>query len=123
MAPPCTVTVQGCFSVASPLIYLHMSVSIEEVHRVAHLARIGVSDAEAPKFAEQLTSILSYVDRLQAVDTSSVKDGAVFTDMLPPDRDLPRHNDIEREQIIQGFPDRMADLLRVPSVFPNRSAK
>lgn len=100
-----------------------MSVSIEEVHRVAHLARIGVSDAEAPKFAEQLSSILSYVDRLQAVDTSSVKDGAVFTDMLPPDKDLPRHSDIEREQIIQGFPDRMADLLRVPSVFPNRSAK
>jgi hypothetical protein len=27
-----------------------------------------------------------------------------------------------RERIIQGFPDRLGDLLRVPSVFPHRKA-
>lgn len=100
-----------------------MSVSLEDVHRVAHLARVEVKEGEAQKFADQLTNILSYVDRLQKVDTSAVQDSAVFSDMLPPDKDLSRHDDAAREQIIQGFPDRVTDLLRVPSVFPNRSAK
>ena len=94
-----------------------------DVQNIAHLSRIHLTDAEAERFGAQISSILSYVDRLQAVDTSAVEDRAVFGDMLPPDQDLPRQSDAEHEQIIQNFPDRLGDLLRVPSVFPNRSTK
>lgn len=98
-----------------------MSVSLEDIDRCAHLARIEVKEEEKPTFAKQLSNVVSYVDRLHDVDTSAVKDGAVFGDMLPPDQDLVRQNGDEREQIIQDFPDRLGDLLRVPSVFPNRT--
>ncbi len=98
-----------------------MSVSLEDIDRCAHLARIQVTAEEKPVFAKQLSSIVSYIDRLQNVDTSDVKEAAVFGDMLPPDHDLPRQDGEEREQIIQDFPDRLGDLLRVPSVFPNRT--
>jgi aspartyl-tRNA(Asn)/glutamyl-tRNA(Gln) amidotransferase subunit C len=98
-----------------------MSVSSEEIRRVAQLARIHVSDADVERFTPQLSKIVDYVDRLQAIDVQGLKESAVFSDMLPPDRDLPRSDETEHEQIIQDFPDRLGDLLRVPSVFPRRS--
>lgn len=98
-----------------------MSVSSEEIRRVADLARIHVSDADVERFTPQLSKVVDYIDRLQAVDVQGVQERAVFTDMLPPDRDLPRTDEAAHEQIIQDFPDRLGDLLRVPSVFPRRS--
>lgn len=98
-----------------------MSVSPEEVGHVALLARISVDPAEQERYAQELTSILGYAARLQAVDTSAVEDGALFSDALAPDADLSRADAEIREQVVQGFPDRLADFLRVPSVFPRRS--
>lgn len=98
-----------------------MSLSLEGVQHVAKLSRIHVEPADEARYAQEISAILEYVDRLQAVDTSEVHDQAVFSDQLPPDRDLPRLDEAVHEAIIQGFPDRVSDLLRVPGVFPKRS--
>ncbi|MBP7006282.1 Asp-tRNA(Asn)/Glu-tRNA(Gln) amidotransferase subunit GatC [Patescibacteria group bacterium] len=98
-----------------------MSLSLEEVRKAAKLTRIRVEPAEEVRYAQELSAILQYVDRLQAVDTTEVHDQAVFSDQLPPDRDLPRLDEQIHEAIIQNFPDRLSDLLRVPGVFPKRS--
>ena len=98
-----------------------MPVSLEDVRQTARLARIGLTDATAVQYAEEPSAILGDVDRLQAVDASAAGAGPVFADGLPPDRDLARTDEAAREQIIQGFPDRLGDLLRVPSVFPGRA--
>ena len=49
-----------------------MKLSIEEVKKIAYLARIELTDAEIDKFANQLGNILQYVDILSEVDTSKV---------------------------------------------------
>lgn len=99
-----------------------MSASLEDVRRMAALAQLSLSEAEVERYAGELSSILSYVDRLQAIDTTGIAEGSVFAESLPPDRDLVTHDPDVRERIIQGFPDRLGDLLRVPSVFPHRKA-
>lgn len=47
--------------------------SHEEVEKVASLAKIGVSESEKDDLTASLSSILSFVDDLQAVDTKGVK--------------------------------------------------
>ena len=49
-----------------------MSLTPEQVRRVAHLARIEVSPAEAEAVRVQLNDIFEMIERMQAVDTSGV---------------------------------------------------
>jgi len=47
-------------------------ISIEEVGRVAQLARIELTSAEKEKFSRDLSAILDYVDQLDEIDVSTV---------------------------------------------------
>jgi aspartyl-tRNA(Asn)/glutamyl-tRNA(Gln) amidotransferase subunit C len=47
--------------------------SIEQVKHIAKLARLGITDAEADKFAKQLSNILGYVDLLNEVNVDGVE--------------------------------------------------
>ncbi|MHC5653144.1 Asp-tRNA(Asn)/Glu-tRNA(Gln) amidotransferase subunit GatC [Stappia sp.] len=50
-----------------------MSVDIDTVKRVAHLARIKVTDEEAGKMTGELNNILAFVEQLDEVDVSGVE--------------------------------------------------
>ncbi|HET9701122.1 MAG TPA: Asp-tRNA(Asn)/Glu-tRNA(Gln) amidotransferase subunit GatC [Burkholderiales bacterium] len=49
-----------------------MSLTLDEVRRIAHLARIEISDAEAGQVREQLNGIFRLIEQMQAVDTAGV---------------------------------------------------
>jgi aspartyl-tRNA(Asn)/glutamyl-tRNA(Gln) amidotransferase subunit C len=46
--------------------------SLEEVTRIARLARIEVRDAEAARLRDELNGILGLIDQMRAVDTAGV---------------------------------------------------
>jgi aspartyl-tRNA(Asn)/glutamyl-tRNA(Gln) amidotransferase subunit C len=50
-----------------------MNITREEVLRVAELANLELSEAEVAKYQQQLDSILEYIAKLNAVDTSKVE--------------------------------------------------
>lgn len=50
-----------------------MSLTLDDVNRIAHLARIEVSESEAQTYLAQLSSILGLVEEMQAVDTSGIE--------------------------------------------------
>ncbi len=50
-----------------------MSLDIEQVRRIARLARIAVSDAEAADTAARLNGVLGLIDEMQAVDTTGIE--------------------------------------------------
>ncbi len=50
-----------------------MPLQPEDVRRIAHLARLAITDEEADRTLAQLNDILGMIDRLQAVDTSGVE--------------------------------------------------
>lgn len=50
-----------------------MSVDIETVKRVAHLARIAVTPEEAERMTSELNAILGFVEQLGEVDVSDVE--------------------------------------------------
>jgi aspartyl-tRNA(Asn)/glutamyl-tRNA(Gln) amidotransferase subunit C len=49
-----------------------MSLSLDDVKRIAHLARIRVSDTEAAQYQDQLNGIFALIEQMQAVDTTGV---------------------------------------------------
>jgi aspartyl-tRNA(Asn)/glutamyl-tRNA(Gln) amidotransferase subunit C len=59
-----------------------MSLTPEQVARIAHLARIAVSPAEGEAVREQLNGILGLVERMQAIDTEGVAPMAHAQDVM-----------------------------------------
>ena len=58
-----------------------MSLTLEQVRRVAHLARIEVSDAEAETTLGHLNGIFSLIEAMQAVDTQGIEPMAHAQDL------------------------------------------
>jgi aspartyl-tRNA(Asn)/glutamyl-tRNA(Gln) amidotransferase subunit C len=50
-----------------------MSLTLDEVTRIAHLARIEIAPAEAEQALVQLNGIFELIARMQAVDTAGVE--------------------------------------------------
>lgn len=50
-----------------------MSLSPDEVQKIARLARLAVSEAEVASYSGELSSILEMVDRMDRVDTAGVE--------------------------------------------------
>jgi aspartyl-tRNA(Asn)/glutamyl-tRNA(Gln) amidotransferase subunit C len=57
-----------------------MSVDSATVRRIAHLARIKVTDAEVPHLQDELNAILAFVEELESVDIAGVEP---MTSVLP----------------------------------------
>ena len=56
--------------------------SKEEVEHIANLARLDLSEEEKIKYQKELSDILSYIDKLQEVDTSDVDGVAQVGDIF-----------------------------------------
>jgi len=50
-----------------------MPLSLEQVRRIAELARIGISDAEARAVQAQLNNIFELIGQMQKVDTDGIE--------------------------------------------------
>ena len=66
-----------------------MSVDQAAVRRIAHLARIAVSDAEVPHLQDEINAILSFVEELGEVDVEGVEP---MTSVIP--MKLPMREDV-----------------------------
>ena len=49
-----------------------MALDNSDIKRIAHLARIEISDAEADKTLTKLAGILMLIEQMQAVDTTGI---------------------------------------------------
>ncbi|WP_378950859.1 Asp-tRNA(Asn)/Glu-tRNA(Gln) amidotransferase subunit GatC [Mesorhizobium sp. ANAO-SY3R2] len=58
-----------------------MSVDLKTVKRVAHLARIAVSEDDAQRMTGELNTILGFVEQLNEVDVSGVEPMTSVTPM------------------------------------------
>ena len=93
-----------------------MSVDLTTVKRVAHLARIRVTDEEAEALRGELNAILGFVEQLNEVDVSGVEP---MTSVLPMRAKMreDRVTDGQRaEAIVANAPEAQAQFFLVPKV-------
>ena len=93
-----------------------MSLTLEQVRRVAYLARIEISDAEAENTLGHLNGIFSLIEEMQAVDTQGVEPMAHAQDLAQRLRE-DRVTEHDRRQAFQAIaPETENGLYLVPKV-------
>ncbi|MBP0028204.1 Asp-tRNA(Asn)/Glu-tRNA(Gln) amidotransferase subunit GatC [Roseofilum sp. Guam] len=88
----------------------------EQVHKVAHLARLALTSEEEAQFSGELSQILDYVEQLNELDTEGVPpttraielNNITREDLLTPDE--------FREALLDNAPDRDGDFFKVPQI-------
>jgi aspartyl-tRNA(Asn)/glutamyl-tRNA(Gln) amidotransferase subunit C len=93
-----------------------MSLTLEQVQRIAHLARIEVSDSEAAKTLDQLNGIFALIEQMQAVDASGVAPMAHAQDVTQRLREDAVTEHDQHEAFQQVAPETEAGLYLVPKV-------
>lgn len=93
-----------------------MALTIDDVRRAAHLARIAIDDAEADAALAQLTRVFGLIEDMQAVDVSGIEPMAHAQDlMLRLRADVVTEGD--QRQLFQSVaPEVEAGLYLVPKV-------
>jgi aspartyl-tRNA(Asn)/glutamyl-tRNA(Gln) amidotransferase subunit C len=96
-----------------------MSISEEQVRRVATLARLKLGSEETTRLAADLSRILDYVDKLAELDTSSVEPTSHVVAVEAPYRDDvkgPRTLEQSAEEAVANAPRADGHFFAVPPI-------
>ena len=93
-----------------------MSLSLEQVQRIAHLARIEISEAEARTTQDRLNGIFALIEQMQAVDTDGVEPMAHAQDLAQRLREDAVTESDRRTAFQAVAPETEAGLYLVPKV-------
>ena len=94
-----------------------MSLSLDEVRKVAKLARLELSDSDLAAMQQQLSAILDYVAQLNEIDTTGVEE------LAHPCRSSMSFDRTSRSRLCRSMlrsrtrPNRIGDYFGVPAVF------
>lgn len=93
-----------------------MSLTVEEVEHIAELARLKLTEEEKDRYRLQLSAILDYAARLQALDTSGIPPTSSvlpLRSVLRPDQARPG---LTLKELLQNAPQVEGGQFRVPPV-------
>lgn len=88
----------------------------DEIKKLAHLARLSLSESEAAGFARSVNSILEYIQRLDAIDTTDVPPTSHVhgsTNIFREDACTPS---IDIQAALDNAPDTSGRFIRVPII-------
>lgn len=93
-----------------------MKVTKEMIEHVANLARLNLTEAEKEKLTVEMENIISYVDKLNELDTSGVEQ----TQHVMPIINVLRKDEVQpsyyREKILSNAPSDENGCFKVPKV-------
>jgi len=94
-----------------------MSLSADEVRKVADLARLDISEADLATMTRQLSAIVEYINQLQTVNTDGVEPLAHALDVHDVFRDDVPGPSLTVDAALANAPARKDNFYRVPPVF------
>ncbi|MFA6304445.1 MAG: Asp-tRNA(Asn)/Glu-tRNA(Gln) amidotransferase subunit GatC [Patescibacteria group bacterium] len=90
--------------------------NIQEVEKLATLAKIELTAQEKEKFATEISSILGYVDNLKEIKVESAELTPATQNVLRADRVI-GISILEQESLIQQAPETKDNLIKTKPVF------
>ena len=90
-----------------------MEISIEHL---SGLARLSLSDEEKNLFKDQLSSILTYMEKLNELDTRSVEPTSHVLLIRNVEREDSHRPSLSREEALMKAPDHTDRFYRVPKI-------
>jgi aspartyl-tRNA(Asn)/glutamyl-tRNA(Gln) amidotransferase subunit C len=93
-----------------------MSLSDDQIRRIAQLARIAIGDEESAQVRDRLNRVLGLIDQLQAVDTTGIEPMSHALDVVQPLRPDAVTESDQRARFQSGAPAVEGGLYLVPKV-------
>jgi aspartyl-tRNA(Asn)/glutamyl-tRNA(Gln) amidotransferase subunit C len=93
-----------------------MKISKKEVEHVAHLARLTLIDEELEKMTGQLDNILSYVDKLDQLDTSQVDPTFHVFSVSNAFREDVEKESLSQAEAVKNGPQQDGQMFQVPRI-------
>ena len=93
-----------------------MKISEDEVRYVAQLARLRLEENQIHEMSDTLSKILTYMDKLNEVDTSDVSPTSHVVKMDTVFREDNTHDSFAQDDALQNAPDRVGAFYRVPKI-------
>ena len=93
-----------------------MALTLEDVKRVAHLARVAIDEAEARAVLSQINDVFRLIAEMQAVDTRGVEPMSHALDLVQPLREDAVTESDQHALFQEVAPQVQGDLYLVPKV-------
>ena len=93
-----------------------MKITKKEVEHVANLARLNLSAGELETMTGQLDNILSYVDKLEELDTSDVTPTTHVFSVSNAFREDIIKESLTQEEAVKNGPEQNGEFFQVPKV-------
>jgi len=90
-----------------------MSVTIEDVEKVSHLAKISISKEKAEVMRNDLNKVLHFVEQLASVDCSGIDDSVEYDAKLHEREDVAVQTD---PAVMNNAPQKECNMFVVPKV-------
>lgn len=100
---------------------MQQRIDVDQVRKVAKLARLALTEAEIEEFTGQLGAILGYVEKMNELDTSQVEPLAhclPISNILRPDE---VQESLGTERTLANAPDSDGPFFRVPKILEDSS--
>jgi aspartyl-tRNA(Asn)/glutamyl-tRNA(Gln) amidotransferase subunit C len=91
-------------------------ITMKEVESVARLSRLALTDAEKERMRGELDGILSYIDKLRALDTEGVSPTSHAVPMTNVMREDEPRESFPQDLMLANAPDRSGEFFRVPKI-------
>ena len=93
-----------------------MKITKQEVEHVAKLARLELSAREEDSLTDQLSNILTYVEKLNELDTKGVEPTSHVLDINNVMRDDVPQESLSQDRALENAPEKAAGHYKVPII-------
>ncbi len=93
-----------------------MKITKQEVEHVAKLARLELSEQDKERLTDQLSNILTYVDKLNELDTTGVEPTSHVLDINNVMRDDLSEESLPQDRALANAPEKAAGHYKVPKI-------
>ena len=93
-----------------------MKIDKQTLDKIAHLSRLEISKEDEPKMLQDLTSIVTFVEKLNEVNTDGVEPLTTMSQEINALREDEPGGHLTHEEVLKNAPAKDKDFFRVPKV-------
>ena len=93
-----------------------MKIDRATIEKIAHLARLEIDEKDIPKMMEDMSKMVSFVEKLNEVDTEGVEPLTTMSHEINALREDVVKDQLSREEVLKNAPKKDNEFFRVPKV-------
>ncbi len=93
-----------------------MKIDTDTLHKIAHLSRLDISEKDEPKMLQDLSAIVTFVEKLNEVNTDGVEPLTTMSQEVNALREDVPGTHMTHEEALRNAPAKDKDFFRVPKV-------